>query len=111
MRSPSLEALEAALEAMVQGGEQLSAEQLSHAQGQLSGERVRRGEASAAAKAQLEAAAAQLAAAETEANTAAQAREHLSYHTFYGIVSYQCMEATTPSLACANKCVFCWPQP
>jgi tRNA wybutosine-synthesizing protein 1 len=24
-------------------------------------------------------------------------------HTFYGIVSYQCMEAT-PSLACANKC-------
>ncbi len=28
-------------------------------------------------------------------------------HSFYGIVSYQCMEAT-PSLACANKCVFCW---
>jgi tRNA wybutosine-synthesizing protein 1 len=28
-------------------------------------------------------------------------------HTFYGIVSYLCME-TTPSLACANKCVFCW---
>ena len=28
-------------------------------------------------------------------------------HTCYGIVSYQCMEAT-PSLACANKCVFCW---
>ncbi|KAJ3116903.1 S-adenosyl-L-methionine-dependent tRNA 4-demethylwyosine synthase [Phlyctochytrium bullatum] len=28
-------------------------------------------------------------------------------HTFYGIQSYQCME-TTPSLACANKCVFCW---
>ena len=28
-------------------------------------------------------------------------------HTFYGISSYQCMEAT-PSLACANKCVFCW---
>ncbi|KAJ1490462.1 hypothetical protein T484DRAFT_3331391 [Baffinella frigidus] len=28
-------------------------------------------------------------------------------HTFYGIASYQCMEAT-PSLACANKCVFCW---
>lgn len=26
---------------------------------------------------------------------------------FYGIISYQCME-TTPSLACANKCVFCW---
>src|SRR5690606_3264062 len=24
-----------------------------------------------------------------------------------GITSYQCME-TTPSLACANKCVFCW---
>ncbi|CEO94991.1 hypothetical protein PBRA_003804 [Plasmodiophora brassicae] len=28
-------------------------------------------------------------------------------HTFYGINSYQCMEMT-PSLACANKCVFCW---
>jgi len=28
-------------------------------------------------------------------------------HTFYGITSYQCMEMTT-SLACANKCVFCW---
>lgn len=28
-------------------------------------------------------------------------------HTFYGINSHQCMEAT-PSLACANKCVFCW---
>jgi len=28
-------------------------------------------------------------------------------HTLYGIQSYQCMEAT-PSLACANKCVFCW---
>jgi len=28
-------------------------------------------------------------------------------HTFYGIRSYQCMEMT-PSLACANKCVFCW---
>ena len=27
-------------------------------------------------------------------------------HTMYGITSYQCME-TTPSLACANKCVFC----
>lgn len=26
-------------------------------------------------------------------------------HTFYGITSYQCMEAT-PSLACANKCKF-----
>jgi wyosine [tRNA(Phe)-imidazoG37] synthetase (radical SAM superfamily)/flavodoxin len=25
----------------------------------------------------------------------------------YGIVSYLCIEAT-PSLACANKCVFCW---
>lgn len=24
-----------------------------------------------------------------------------------GIQSHQCMEAT-PSLACANKCVFCW---
>lgn len=28
-------------------------------------------------------------------------------HSFYGITSHQCMEAT-PSLACANKCVFCW---
>lgn len=28
-------------------------------------------------------------------------------HTFYGIQSHRCME-TTPSLACANKCVFCW---
>jgi tRNA wybutosine-synthesizing protein 1 len=28
-------------------------------------------------------------------------------HTFYGIESHRCME-TTPSLACANRCVFCW---
>ena len=28
-------------------------------------------------------------------------------HTFYGIKSYCCMEMT-PSLACANKCIFCW---
>ncbi|KAA1079822.1 hypothetical protein PGT21_025299 [Puccinia graminis f. sp. tritici] len=28
-------------------------------------------------------------------------------HAFYGIQSHQCMEAT-PSLACANKCTFCW---
>uniref|UniRef100_A0A673K691 S-adenosyl-L-methionine-dependent tRNA 4-demethylwyosine synthase TYW1 n=1 Tax=Sinocyclocheilus rhinocerous TaxID=307959 RepID=A0A673K691_9TELE len=28
-------------------------------------------------------------------------------HTFYGIESHRCME-TTPSLACANKCGFCW---
>ncbi|XP_042544080.1 S-adenosyl-L-methionine-dependent tRNA 4-demethylwyosine synthase TYW1-like [Dipodomys spectabilis] len=28
-------------------------------------------------------------------------------HTFYGIESHRCMELT-PSLACANKCVFCW---
>ena len=28
-------------------------------------------------------------------------------HTFYGIESHRCME-TTPSLACANKCTFCW---
>ncbi|KAI9209877.1 tRNA wybutosine-synthesizing protein 1 [Polychytrium aggregatum] len=28
-------------------------------------------------------------------------------HTFFGIASHRCME-TTPSLACANKCVFCW---
>ncbi|XP_061224212.1 S-adenosyl-L-methionine-dependent tRNA 4-demethylwyosine synthase TYW1-like, partial [Neopsephotus bourkii] len=30
-----------------------------------------------------------------------------SKHTFDGIESHRCMEAT-PSLACANKCVFCW---
>merc|ERR1740138_283298 len=28
-------------------------------------------------------------------------------HSFYGISSFNCMEAT-PSLACANKCTFCW---
>ncbi|XP_075928758.1 S-adenosyl-L-methionine-dependent tRNA 4-demethylwyosine synthase TYW1B isoform X5 [Petromyzon marinus] len=28
-------------------------------------------------------------------------------HAFYGIESHRCMEAT-PSLACANKCIFCW---
>ncbi|KAI9144769.1 hypothetical protein BKA69DRAFT_1054309 [Paraphysoderma sedebokerense] len=28
-------------------------------------------------------------------------------HSFYGIESHRCMELT-PSLACANKCVFCW---
>eukprot|EP01097_Dermamoeba_algensis_P000021 TRINITY_DN1009_c0_g1_i3.p1 TRINITY_DN1009_c0_g1~~TRINITY_DN1009_c0_g1_i3.p1 ORF type:complete len:419 (+),score=119.83 TRINITY_DN1009_c0_g1_i3:904-2160(+) len=28
-------------------------------------------------------------------------------HTFYGIDSHRCMEMT-PSMACANKCVFCW---
>eukprot|EP00803_Ostreobium_quekettii_P005584 evm.model.scf_444.1 EVM.evm.TU.scf_444.1 scf_444:9890-17813(-) len=28
-------------------------------------------------------------------------------HSFYGIESHRCMEMT-PSLACANKCVFCW---
>lgn len=28
-------------------------------------------------------------------------------HTFYGIESHRCVE-TTPSMACANKCVFCW---
>ncbi|EMR08950.1 hypothetical protein PNEG_02729 [Pneumocystis murina B123] len=28
-------------------------------------------------------------------------------YSFYGIRSHLCME-TTPSLACANKCVFCW---
>ena len=27
--------------------------------------------------------------------------------TFYGIRSHRCMEAT-PSMACANKCTFCW---
>ncbi|KAI9000257.1 hypothetical protein BC832DRAFT_562912 [Gaertneriomyces semiglobifer] len=30
-------------------------------------------------------------------------------HSLYGIDSHNCMEAT-PSLACANKCVFCWRQ-
>uniref|UniRef100_A0A8C7D0J6 tRNA 4-demethylwyosine synthase (AdoMet-dependent) n=1 Tax=Oncorhynchus kisutch TaxID=8019 RepID=A0A8C7D0J6_ONCKI len=28
-------------------------------------------------------------------------------HSFYGIESHRCME-TTSSIACANKCVFCW---
>lgn len=28
-------------------------------------------------------------------------------HSFYGISSHRCMEAT-PSLACANRCTFCW---
>jgi tRNA wybutosine-synthesizing protein 1 len=28
-------------------------------------------------------------------------------HTMYGITSYRCMEMT-PSMACANKCTFCW---
>ena len=28
-------------------------------------------------------------------------------HSFYGIESHRCMEAT-PSLACANQCVVCW---
>ena len=28
-------------------------------------------------------------------------------HTFYGLSSASCMEAT-PSLACANRCLFCW---
>ena len=28
-------------------------------------------------------------------------------HSFYGIASHTCMEAT-PSLSCSNKCVFCW---
>lgn len=28
-------------------------------------------------------------------------------HTFYGIMSFQCMEMT-PNLACASKCTFCW---
>ena len=34
-------------------------------------------------------------------------KKNLFQHTFYGIESHRCME-TTPSLACANKCVFCW---
>merc|ERR1712039_860320 len=28
-------------------------------------------------------------------------------HTFYGIMSHQCMEHT-PNVSCANKCIFCW---
>jgi len=28
-------------------------------------------------------------------------------HSFYGIMSHQCMEHT-PNVSCANKCVFCW---
>merc|ERR1719401_1944904 len=28
-------------------------------------------------------------------------------HAFYGINSHGCMEGT-PSMACANKCTFCW---
>jgi tRNA wybutosine-synthesizing protein 1 len=28
-------------------------------------------------------------------------------HSFYGIASHLCMEAT-PSLSCSNKCIFCW---
>ncbi|PFH33651.1 hypothetical protein BESB_078670 [Besnoitia besnoiti] len=28
-------------------------------------------------------------------------------HTFYGIDSHRCMEATT-SIACSNRCIFCW---
>lgn len=32
---------------------------------------------------------------------------HCYKHAFYGISSHRCMEAT-PSLACANKCTFCW---
>eukprot|EP00906_Rhabdomonas_costata_P021472 RCo031178 len=28
-------------------------------------------------------------------------------HTFYGIESHRCVQLT-PSLACANRCVFCW---
>ncbi|CAD7947092.1 unnamed protein product [Amoebophrya sp. A25] len=38
---------------------------------------------------------------------ALKARGQCYKHTFYGINSHQCMEMT-PSLACANKCVFCW---
>eukprot|EP01012_Entosiphon_sulcatum_P021162 TRINITY_DN25956_c1_g2_i1.p1 TRINITY_DN25956_c1_g2~~TRINITY_DN25956_c1_g2_i1.p1 ORF type:complete len:846 (-),score=66.12 TRINITY_DN25956_c1_g2_i1:845-3355(-) len=30
--------------------------------------------------------------------------------TFYGVVSYQTMEMS-PSLSCANRCVFCWRHP
>jgi tRNA wybutosine-synthesizing protein 1 len=28
-------------------------------------------------------------------------------HSFYGIQSHLCSEST-PSLACSNKCTFCW---
>ena len=58
-----------------EGAEQLSAEQLSHARQQLNGERARRGEASAAARVQVEASVAQLAETEAEASAAAQAKD------------------------------------
>ena len=58
-----------------EGAEQLSTEQLSHARRQLNGERARRGEASTAAKVQVEASAAQLAETEAEASAAAQAKD------------------------------------
>lgn len=38
---------------------------------------------------------------------ALKGRGHCYKHSFYGIASHRCMEAT-PSLACANKCTFCW---
>ncbi|KAI0220642.1 Fe-S oxidoreductase [Massospora cicadina] len=38
---------------------------------------------------------------------ALRGRGYCYKHAFYGILSHLCME-TTPSLACANKCVFCW---
>ncbi|KAJ9051853.1 Fe-S oxidoreductase [Entomophthora muscae] len=38
---------------------------------------------------------------------ALRGRGYCYKHAFYGIKSHLCME-TTPSLACANKCVFCW---
>ena len=55
-----------------EGTEVRSAEQIAAARRQFSGERVRRGEALAAAKVRLEAATAQLAAAEANATAAAE---------------------------------------
>ena len=55
-----------------EGTEVRSAEQIAAARRQFGGERVRRGEALAAAKVRLEAATAQLAAAEANATAAAE---------------------------------------
>ena len=70
-----LESLVSLRDEDAEGAEQLSIEQLSHARQQLNGERARRGEASTAAKVQVEASAAQLAETEAEASAAAQAKD------------------------------------
>ena len=70
-----LESLVSLRDEDAEGAEQLSIEQLSHARRQLNGERARRGEASTAAKVQVEASAAQLAETEAEASAAAQAKD------------------------------------